>query len=715
VARNRLKLPDLGDRVPIPATSITDRPIPARRGILAAITNQLVGVRDFFLGDPLIRANRRFGTSLEGIYRRGDIYLRWLQRLSAASFGTRLGRLLVLYLVLPFGGAYLLLEGGQHLVEEGIGFFSPPLLSRPDEIAALIGLLSDPQSGPINVLVTRAAVHTNRVSFVTPYTLLPLGIFLVLLLHVPAVRRGIVQALLQLWRLTRYLTVDLPTHVFNWTPLRAILQSRPYLIVYLFLLKPLMWSTPIPLLLYWLDYDRHYYWLLQGSLFVFFCVLLNSRMGLHVGEAFTDWLVRTWAMIRVNIIPETIQLIWYVFKRALEEIERFFYTVDEWFRFRRGDSRLALILKPVLGLIWYCITYVLRLTIILFIEPTYNPIKHFPVVTVAAKLMLPIIPLLDQIITGTMGPLVGLAGARLTLGVVLFWLPGLAGFLVWELKENWRLYRVNQSPALVPESIGHHGETVLQLMRPGIHSGTLPKLYARLRHSERANESAQARKQIEALHQIHESVRHFVSRDLLAILDGSRGWHLGESVLPGEIHTATNQICIELRCMEIGDSHLQIEFEEHAGWLVAGIAQAGWLERLTPEQLGAFTNALAGFYKLAGVDLVREQLAALLPASACYTIGDRGLTVWYANEPPAIYDLEISLLAPNPPLPDLPRMPADRMLFSATPIYWNDWVNAWELDRAGRGQPLALIRDQRLLPELPQQPAEMPAAKTPVG
>jgi hypothetical protein len=115
------------------------------------------------------------------------------------------------------------------------------------------------------------------------------------------------------------------------------------------------------------------------------------------------------------------------------------------------------------------------------------------------------------------------------------------------------------------------------------------------------------------------------------------------------------------------------------------------------------------------VDLVREQLAAVLPPGASYTVGDRGLTVWHTTNPPATYDLENSLLVPEPPLADLPRLPADRMLFSATPIYWDDWVNVWEHDRAGKGQPVALVRDQRLLPELPSQHAEMLSTKSPVG
>ncbi len=697
VARNRLKLPDLGNKVPAAAGAPS---VPARAGVLGFLGGQLAGVRDFFFGDPLIRANRRLGASMEGVYRRGDVYLRWLQRFSAASFGTRLGRLLILYLVLPFGGAYLLLEGAQHMVDQTVHFFAPPPLTTPEELAGSIGQLSDPASGPLMVAASHAAVHAYHVHFVHPYTLIPLGLLLAVILHVGALRNRMGRAFLTAWHLLRSLVFDVPAYVLNLPPIRFVLQSRLYLLAYRFVLKPLLWATPVPLALYWLGYDHTSLALLEGSLFVLLCVLLNSRLGLHFEEACTDRLVRTWEIVRINVVPETIRLILYVFKRTLEEIERFLYTVDEWFRFRRGDSRLSLLFKPVLGVLWYVFTYVVRLTINLFIEPTYNPIKHFPVVTVAAKLMIPIIPLLDQLVTGSLEPVVGLAAARLALGVVLFFLPGLAGFLVWELKENWRLYRANQSPTLVPEVVGHHGETVLRLMRPGIHSGTLPKLYARLRHSARANESAKARKQMEALHQIEEALRHFVSRDLLAILDGSHSWRLAGRVQAGEILTGTNRLRIELRCPELGKAGVQLDFEEHGGWLVAAVGQPGWLLQLEPEQARAFTNALAGFYKLAGVDLVREQLAAVLPAGATFAVDEDGLTVWPDREGKAVYDLDGSVLQPQPPLVDLPGLTAAQVLFSANPIYWDDWIEVWEHDRAGKGHPVALVRGQRLLPDV---------------
>src|SRR5262249_3682251 len=86
IARNRLKLPDL-----------------ARPG-------------EFFAGDRLIRPHRPLAAALDGVYRRGEIYLRWLQRLSSLAFGTRVGRFLTRYVVLPFGGSFVALEGLGHLI-----------------------------------------------------------------------------------------------------------------------------------------------------------------------------------------------------------------------------------------------------------------------------------------------------------------------------------------------------------------------------------------------------------------------------------------------------------------------------------------------------------------------------------------------------------------------------------------------------------------------
>ena len=90
-----------------------------------------------------------------------------------------------------------------------------------------------------------------------------------------------------------------------------------------------------------------------------------------------------------------------------------------------------------------------------------------------------------------------------------------------------------------------------------------------------------------------------------------------------------------------------IAIEQQSGFIVAGIVQPAWVAKLDATQRQIFDIALAGFYKLAAVDLVREQLVAVLGPSP-YDISDEGLIVWpgdsYATE--LLYDLRAGNLAP---------------------------------------------------------------------
>ena len=174
---------------------------------------------------------------------------------------------------------------------------------------------------------------------------------------------------------------------------------------------------------------------------------------------------------------------WTFFSGVLEAIERLMYSVDEWLRFRSGETAMALYFKAGLGAIWSLVAYILRFCVTLLIEPQINPIKHFPVVTVSHKLLVPLIPHLAWILETRMGIEKGWAWTLAS--AVIFSIPGIFGFLVWELKENWRLYAANRKKGLSPIIIGKHGETMVRLLKPGLHSGTLPKLFAKLRRAER--------------------------------------------------------------------------------------------------------------------------------------------------------------------------------------------------------------------------------------
>jgi hypothetical protein len=226
-------------------------------------------------------------------------------------------------------------------------------------------------------------------------------------------------------------------------------------------------------------------------------------------------------------------------------------------------------------------------------------------------------------------------------------LPGVFGFLVWELRSNWRLYEANRPESLGPVAVGSHGETVIRFLRPGFHSGTLPKLFARLRRKWRAGREQAVLKHREALHHVEASVRRLVEREFAALLHESR--RLGHwSIGPGSIHLATNRIRIELAAGNREGPSLWIDLEESAGILAAGVSQPGWLESLSADERTTFGDAVAGLYKISGVERV-------------HTPGDR-----------------LSISQVTPVVAGGVPVPLGSIDFANVVIPWRAWVEAWE-------------------------------------
>jgi hypothetical protein len=301
--------------------------------------------------------------------------------------------------------------------------------------------------------------------------------------------------------------------------------------------------------------------------------------------------------------------------------------------------------------------------------------------------------------------------------MILLLLPGVFGFLVWELKENWRLYEANRAKTLRPVVIGHHGETMSRLLKPGFNSGTVPKLFARLRRAERkalkTGQGKWVRKQLAHLHGVEEEVRHFIDRDFLALLLQSRSMG-GMPLALGEVVPNAKRFLVEIVRPGRGGPGLWLSLEEHSGWLVAGVVDPGWLPELSNPERDALASALAGVYKMAGVDLVREPIAeALGPDAPSHDFHEAGLVVW--PDDASIAEV-LYLLRPEPGVPPLvtidaqgepaiadpPQVDTARLLFANSEVTWNRWVEVWERDRAGQDPPAELIEGLRLLPPLPQ-------------
>jgi hypothetical protein len=676
--------------------------------------------RELLSGDALLLCDVKLAIELDGVYRPGEIYLRFLQKVSSLAFGTTVGRAITLYLVLPLVSAFVLLEGVSHM----IGFVMKGL-----------------GAGTLN-LVTR-----------TSFAITTIVIFA--LLHSDAIRAIASRALRITLRVLGAVLIRFPRWLFGLPTVRAFLASTPVRAALRFAILPgaaaalAYYATPLRSLSTVPG--------VAGAAIVFAITsfILNTSVSILLEEVFLDWLVRKWRMVRSRVLPGLFRLILDFFKTLLELFERGIYKVDEWLRFRQGEHMITLGLKAAAGLVWFAVTYVIRLYVVLLIEPEVNPIKHFPVVTVAHKIVLPFTPPLLNAMQSALSPL-GPVIANAIAGPTVFLLPSVFGFLVWELQANYRLYRANRPKDLGPSIVGHHGETISALMKPGLHSGTLPKLYAKLRTAARKSEGekisparalvtsqklgpkAQRRAEgslaryQESLRDVEEAVRRFVERELLALLTASPRFPFEPLVVRG-VELGSNRVRITIACEAISSELCEIAFEEQSGLLVASMPKAGFLDALADVTPGAqeggqrsslhekgaaaearllFENGLAGLYKLAGVDLVREQIEAALGAHSPYDIADEGLIVWpgegYLTE--VIYDLDPDIdraLSPvvrgDPPPAPPPELDARQIFYRRQRITWRAWLSAWTKGMPSIAPTPRLIQGASLLPPRAQR------------
>ncbi len=599
-------------------------------------------------GDPLLQADRRLGESLDGVYRPAEFYLRWMQQISSLAFGTRIGRFLTLNLAVPFGGAFLIHKGLYHLL----------------------------------------AIFNEEVHAYENYgSTLLWGIFLFGLVNLRWFRKLVWQSLKDAWYCADESFFMPLWRIIHSHVVQVILLSPLFRLSLRFLIKPAFWSA-----LAWMVFP------LEGVnwrdsltnaaiIFLIANLLFNSRMGRNLEEMVFDWAVQTWNRYGMRFFMGLFWLVVDFFKGVLEALERFMYSVDEWLRFRSGETTVDLCLKGGLGVIWFVVAYLVRFCVTLLIEPQINPIKHFPVVTVSHKLLVPLIPHLAGILEIRMGIEKGWAWTLAS--TVIFSIPGIFGFLVWELKENWRLYAANRKQDLSPVVIGKHGETMVRLLKPGVHSGTLPKLFAKLRRAERkARQSGNwqpVRKYLRAFERFQMSIRRYIQRDFLALLAASKGEN-AQAISAREIRLATNRVRILFARANSANNDIIIDLELHSGWLTGNVLQAGWARRLPVEQQQAPVSAILGLYKSAGVLLVGQQIqSAFSPPLAAYDINERGISVYLdtALAAEVFYDLlENHAVAPqvvagNPPL-IMPAPARSQLLFTELQITWQQWVQWWQ-------------------------------------
>ena len=95
----------------------------------------------------------------------------------------------------------------------------------------------------------------------------------------------------------------------------------------------------------------------------------------------------------------------------------------------------------------------------------------------------------------------------------------------------------------------------------------------------------------------------------------------------GRVSSGANSMVLEFECPNIADRPLRIGLADQAGWLTGRVIEPGWAANLADAPRQALADALTGLYKMSGVELVYEQIAANVEPQQTFSIVDFGLLV----------------------------------------------------------------------------------------
>jgi hypothetical protein len=663
-----------------------------------------------------------------------------LERVTSPAFGTVVGRWFTLFVLVPFGSSLLILDGLQLLLDHTLRRFWPALpLFGPlhwlmptsdaartkalaDVLAGLSGMMPDGLSAISSSLSVAASMPDGGSTLPASFALvavqrpsvpllnmleffLCLGVILMGLLHSERLRRWAAMGFQLGWSVTRGLLYDLPIWILSRPWVRQMWDSWPFHVFAAFFLGPLA----VCLLLRWWAPTAFDTWVGSAGIFLAVSFVLNSRFGREIGEGFLQALHDFYEQLRAGLLPGLFRLIMAVFRRILDTIEYVLFTVDEWLRFRTGEGSLSMAVRAVATVLWYPISFLIRFYLVVLIEPGFNPVKA-PVSILAAKFIYPIVGGFTRQWIVAWHHAVGPALTWGLLVPTVWLLPDVFGFFFWEIKENWRLYKANRRPALGPVPVGPRGETVRQLLEPGFHSGTVPKLYARLRQAERdalqTGNWRAARGYWRSLAEVQQSLQRLVEREFVTLLREGQDWH-NQPLAVGRMTLAPRQIRIELTHGGYPAEPALLEWSLHGERLMAALLQPGWVSRVSEEQRQAAAAGLAGLYKLAGVDLVSEQVRANVPpAAAAFDVIGTDLVLWVVSgqEPAALYDLDTPKGPLQPRNPQgttaagWPPLDPARILYAQVPLTWQRWVARWQGDADGKAPAPLFSPAVQLLP-----------------
>jgi hypothetical protein len=471
--RGHLKLADVRDLINRDVLSLPD-----------------LRLAELWRGDRLGRFDRTAAQALPGVYQRGELYVKGLQRLSAPLFGTRIGRRALRLALLPALAAWVLLQ----ITDLVWGLFTPagghPVLTNPTAILLLGGTLS-----------AAANTHSGR------------------------------RAVRLLWRapvaLIRLLFVTAPERFLHWQPVAWLLGLglvRDFLDRLLLplglgmlLLLPVtaLWLLAMP------EGPGTAAWIATSAIaFALGTLLRETPEG---RRRLDDW-TTGWHRLRhslhherfLNLITPIMEL----FRGILRTFAEILHRIRTRLSPRLGEPQQVIFIKALAAPLWAACEALIQFCAVVLIEPQVNPVKHFPAVTLGHKLMLPFLPSLSARLHAELASVLPEVIVLPLEAATILLLPGVFGFLFWELKENWGLYGNNRVEPVPQARLDSHGETLNGMLRRGFHSGTIPKAFDRLREvlddqiRRETPEPRQLRRALAPLAQIDTMIRRFGEQEL---------------------------------------------------------------------------------------------------------------------------------------------------------------------------------------------------------
>jgi len=617
-------------------------------------------------GDQLMGLDRSLSRLCPGAYRPSEIYTRELQRVSSLFYANSPGRFLLLWFILPFLITLVLWKFPQFMHEEIPRFFGmvtrdPELYDRIMEWEKERLPAYDPDNWvhPVLASVEDFINHKNepesRIVLGSPPLLALTFLYMVLLLHVPLVRDWSWTLWEGFSRLVRTILVDWPYRLLTNPWVRKLLEFPPIRWFWTMGLKPALLAG----IVYWLVSPYLHFLevrpIVRVGLFLVFMGGFASRYWIRAEAWLWDVFGEFMHDLGVQSIYRLFSLIYWVARLILDWISLALLNVTEWLRPKPKSTGFSLFAKAALSMIFMPLLGLLRFILIVLVEPQVNPIKHFPTVTVGHKFMLVLIVPFAQKLES-----LGLnweMAFTVSLGIITG-IPGFFGFMVWELMENWRLYAANRPTRLTRVRLGGHGESFTSLFRPGFHSGTIAKLYRRLRGA-----AGMRRLRLELdLHHQKAALEKSIERQantLLEFVDNPSRFSLKTVGIRG--------IRLEIRQQGLKPQSFAYE-------VVAGRAWA-WTRLVQPSS-DQVKQAFAGLEASLGIQVHARDIDPI-PGTRWDTDG-RVLRIQTSSET-IVYDLEET----NQPLvgqpegsgaPPLDLNKLDRRLVSPT---WEEWVKYW--------------------------------------